>query len=77
MEHEGGRSARKHLVPPPEIESLAELNERPAAIDVAEGARHVYGRPTSIGFHFEQERPFLRPLPADSYECGSGRVTIT
>ncbi|WP_053714225.1 Mu transposase domain-containing protein [Streptomyces sp. XY413] len=70
MEHEGGRFRRKHLVPPPQVESLAELNERLAAIDVAEDARHIHGRPTSIGFDFEAERERLRPLPADDYDCG-------
>ncbi|MFF2655710.1 IS21 family transposase [Streptomyces sp. NPDC058045] len=85
VEHEGGRFRRKHLVPPPQVETLAELNERLAAIDVAEDARHVHGRPTSIGFDFEQERELLRPLPADGYDCGidltpvvarNGRVTV-
>ncbi|MER6682553.1 IS21 family transposase [Streptomyces olivaceoviridis] len=70
VEHEGGRFRRKHLVPPPEVDSLAELNERLAAIDVAEDARHVHGRPTSLGFDFEAERERLRPLPADGYDCG-------
>ncbi|MFH8577232.1 IS21 family transposase [Streptomyces zaomyceticus] len=70
VEHEGGRFRRKHLVPPPQVESLAELNERLAAIDIAEDARHVHGRPTSIGFDFEAERERLRPLPADGYDCG-------
>ncbi|WP_037599799.1 IS21 family transposase [Streptacidiphilus rugosus] len=70
VEHEGGRFRRKHLVPPPVVDSLAELNERLAAIDVAEDARHIHGRPTSIGFDFEQERERLRPLPADDYDCG-------
>jgi len=70
VEHEGGRFRRKHLVPPPQVESLADLNERLAAIDVAEDARHIHGRPTSIGFDFEQERDRLRPLPADDFDCG-------
>ncbi|MFD5236082.1 IS21 family transposase [Streptomyces tendae] len=70
VEHEGGRFRRKHLVPPPQVESLAELNERLAAIDVAEDARHVHGRPTSIGFDFEAEKELLRPLPADDFDCG-------
>ncbi|MEV5380835.1 hypothetical protein AB0L26_33475 [Streptomyces nondiastaticus] len=70
VEHEGGRFRRKHLVPPPQVELLAELNERLAAIDVAEDARHIHGRPTSIGFDFEAERERLRPLPADDYDCG-------
>lgn len=72
MEHEGGRFRRKHLVPPPQVDSLAELNERLAAIDVAEDARHIHGRPTSIGFDFEAERDRLWPLPADDFDCGIG-----
>ncbi|MFD0278544.1 IS21 family transposase [Kitasatospora sp. NPDC127111] len=70
VEHEGGRFRRKHLVPPPVVDSLAELNERLAAIDIAEDARHIHGRPTSIGFDFEAERDRLRPLPVDDYDCG-------
>lgn len=85
VEHEGGRFRRKHLVPPPAVESLPELNERLAAIDLAEDARHVHGRPTSIGFDFERERELLRPLPADDFETGTdltpvvhrnGRITV-
>ncbi|WP_424863415.1 Mu transposase domain-containing protein [Streptomyces sp. MMS24-I29] len=85
VEHEGGRFRRKHLVPAPEVDALADLNERLAAIDMAEDARHVHGRPTSIGFDFEQERSLLAPLPADEYDTGidlmplvhrNGRVTV-
>ncbi|MDX3434247.1 IS21 family transposase [Streptomyces sp. ME01-18a] len=85
MEHEGGRLRRKHLVPPPQVESLAELNERLAAIDAAEDARHVHGRPTSTGFDLEQERELLGALPVDGYDCGidltpvghrNGRITV-
>lgn len=85
VEHEGGRFRRKHLVPPPQVESLGELNERLAAIDAAEDARHVHGRPTSIGFDFEQERQLLAALPAEAYDCGidlmptvhrNGRITV-
>ncbi|MFB7652385.1 MULTISPECIES: hypothetical protein [unclassified Streptomyces] len=28
-----------------------------AALDLAEDALHIHGRPTSIGIDFEQERP--------------------
>lgn len=85
VEHEGGRFRRKHLVPAPEVEALADLNERLAAIDAAEDARHVHGRPTSIGFDFETERGLLAPLPVDEYDSGidltpvvhrNGRVTV-
>lgn len=85
VEHEGGRFRRKHLVPAPAVDALAELNGRLAAIDAAEDARHIHGRPTSVGFDFEQEREHLGPLPADEYDCGidltpvvhrNGRVTV-
>ncbi|MFD7498087.1 hypothetical protein ACFV8T_38150 [Streptomyces sp. NPDC059832] len=85
VEQEGGRFRRRHLVPAPEVESLAELNELLAAIDAEEDARHIHGRPTSIGFDFEAERPLLSPLPTDEYDTGidltpvvhrNGRVTV-
>ncbi|MGW0771177.1 IS21/IS408/IS1162 family transposase [Streptomyces sp. NPDC002676] len=85
VEHEGGRFRRKHLVPAPEVDALADLNERLAAIDTAEDARHIHGRPTAIGFDFEQEQPLLAPLPVDEYDTGidlmplvhrNGRVTV-
>lgn len=72
-------------MPSPEVETLAELNERLAAIDAAEDARHIHGRPTSIRFDFEQERGLLAPLPADGYGTGldltptvhrNGRITV-
>ncbi|WP_420707002.1 IS21 family transposase [Streptomyces sp. NRRL F-2664] len=84
VEHEGGRFRRKHLVPPPAVDSLAELNERLTASDIAEDARRIHGRPTSIGFD-EAERERLRPLPTDDYDCGidltptvarSSRITV-
>ena len=85
VEHEGGRFRRKHLVPPPQVETLAELNERLAVIDEEEDSRHVQGRPVSIGHAFESEREHLLPLPVEPYECGleltprvarNGRVTV-
>nr|WP_245666210.1 IS21 family transposase [Micromonospora sediminicola] len=71
VEHEGGRFRRNHLVPPPQVASLAELNDRLAAIDAAEDARHVHGAPASIGFNFGAEAPLLHPLPADDFELGT------
>lgn len=71
VEHEGGRFRRNHLVPPPQVASLAELNDRLAAIDAAEDARHVHGAAASIGFNFAAEAPLLHPLPADDFELGT------
>ncbi|MGH3681713.1 MAG: IS21 family transposase [Natronosporangium sp.] len=74
VEQDGGRFRRTHLVPVPEVDTLAELNESLAAIDKAEDARHVHGRPTSIGAAFAAEAQLLVPLPADEFDCG---VTLT
>jgi transposase len=74
VEQEGGRFRRTHLVPVPEVETLAELNEHLAAIDKAEDARHVHGRPTSIGFDFAHEAELLTPLPDEDLDCG---ITLT
>jgi transposase len=74
VEHEGGRFRRTHLVPVPEVETLAELNERLAAIDADEDARHVHGAPESIGERFAAERGLLAPLPAEEFDYG---LTLT
>jgi len=74
VEHEGGRFRRTHLVPVPEVETLAELNEQLAVIDAAEDARHVHGATASIGERFAAERELLAPLPAEEFDCG---ITLT
>jgi hypothetical protein len=74
VEHEGGRFRRTHLVPVPEVDTLAELNERLAAIDAAEDGRHIDGNPISVGVNFAAEVDALRPLPDDEFDCG---VTLT
>ncbi len=85
VEHEGGRFRRNHLVPVPEVATLAELNEKIAAIEAEEDARHIEQRPTSVGFDFTQEASLLAPLPADVFEPGTvltpsvrrnGRITV-
>jgi len=74
VEHEGGRFRRAHLVPVPEVDTLAELNERLAAIDAAEDARHVHGRTASIGECFAAERELLLPLPDEEFDYS---ITLT
>lgn len=71
VEQEGGRFRRTHLVPVPEVQSLAELNEKLAAIDAAEDGRHVHGSPTPVGVNFAVEAPLLAPLPGEEFECGA------
>ena len=73
VEHEGGRFRRTHLVPVPEVETLAGLNERLAVIDAAEDARCVHGKTASIGEDFA-ERELLAPLPTEEVDYG---LTLT
>ena len=58
----------------PEVETLAELNDRLAAIDRAEDDRHVHGNNVSIGVSFAAERNLLNPLPGEDFDCG---ITLT
>jgi len=74
VEHEGGRFRRTHLVPVPEVDTLAELNDRLAAIDRAEDDRHVHGNNVSIGVSFAAERQLLNSLPGEDFDCG---ITLT
>jgi transposase len=74
VEQEGGRFRRTHLVPVPEVASLADLNERIVAIDLAEEDRVLHGQRVSVGFKFREEADLLGPLPFDDFDCG---VTLT
>ena len=44
VEGDGGRFRRAHLVPVPQVDTLAELNARLVAADLAEDDRHIDGR---------------------------------
>ncbi|MFI8370929.1 IS21 family transposase [Streptomyces sp. NPDC085466] len=74
VEHEGGRFRRSHLVPVPDVDTLADLNARIEQIEVAEDARHIDNRPTSVGFDFDYEAPLLAPLPFEEFDVG---LTLT
>lgn len=68
VEGDGGRFRRTHLVPVPEVDSLAELNARLAVADSAEDARHVDGRAESVGAGFAVEAPLLAALPGERFD---------
>ncbi len=70
MEGEVGRFRRNRLVPVPRVGSLAELNGRIAAADLADDARHVEHRVRTVGQDFQLERGLLRPLPAERFPTG-------
>ena len=72
-----GRFRRNHLVPVPEVSSLAELNERLLAFCITDLNRTIDGRQETVGSALSREMDLLRPLPADrfpTWEQSSHRV---
>ncbi len=47
---------------------MEELNELVAAGDARDDRRRIFGRPLTVGQHFEIEAPTLRPLPATPFD---------
>lgn len=85
VEGEVGRFRRNHLVPVPEVDTLAELNVRVERADIADDARRIEGRVVTVGQAFAVEAPLLRPLPDEAFEPGLlltprvdryGRITV-
>jgi len=74
VEGEIGRFRRRHLVPVPKVDSLAELNELIAAADDADDARFLAGRPCDVGTAFAAEAPALAALPVEPFET---RLVLT
>jgi hypothetical protein len=63
VEGEVGRFRRRHLVPVPEVGSLAELNAKLRAGCEADLGRRITGHPDMVGDALARERPLLRALP--------------
>jgi hypothetical protein len=77
VEGEVGRFRGNHLVPVPEVASLAELNALLLAGCEADLGRRIAGRAETVGEALARERSLLRPLPAerfDAAETASPRV---
>ena len=70
VEGDIGWFRRNYLVPVPEAESLAELNEKIAAWDQEADARRIGGRPRTVGEYFAAEQPLLKPLPEEPFQTG-------
>jgi hypothetical protein len=68
VEGDGGRFRRTHLVPVPEVGSLAELNARLVAADAGEDDRRIDGRADTVGTAFAAEAPRLARLPAERFD---------
>jgi len=69
VEGEVGRFRRNHLVPVPEVADLAELNALIRAGCERDLARTIIGRSETVGEALARERPLLRPLPAEPFDC--------
>jgi transposase len=68
VEGEVGRFRRNHLVPVPMAVDLAELNALCKTGDVADDARHIGARPTTVGQDFAVEATHLLPLPTEHFD---------
>ncbi|MCI0398102.1 MAG: IS21 family transposase [Chloroflexi bacterium] len=69
VEHSVGFNRRNFLVPLPEVASFAELNDYLLRRCLADDERQVDGQPNSIGQMWQEERGWLRPLPARPFDC--------
>lgn len=70
VEGDIGWFRRNHLVPVPEVDSLAELNAMIDAWDIADERRRIGSRPRTVGEYFAVEQPLLSPLPEEVFETG-------
>jgi hypothetical protein len=68
VEGEIGRFRRRHLVPLPTVDSLAELNAMIASADAADDSRVITGRPVTVAVAFTAERPVLMALPVEGFD---------
>ena len=71
VESEIGRFRRRHLVPVPRVESLAELNELLAAADAADDDRTIAWRTATVGEMAAGEASTLRPVPDDPFDTAT------
>ncbi|MBK8904541.1 MAG: hypothetical protein IPM53_25405 [Anaerolineaceae bacterium] len=69
MEHSVGFGRRNFLGPLPQVSSYEELNAYLLQKCREDDSRTVSGQPATIGQMWQQEKPFLRPLPTYPYDC--------
>ncbi|MGC5629277.1 IS21 family transposase [Georgenia sp. Z1344] len=70
VEGDIGRFRRNHLVPVPEVDSIAELNDLIDGYDTADDARRIGHRLHTVGEAFAAEQTLLKPLPVEPFETG-------
>jgi transposase len=70
VEGEIGRFRRRHLVPVPEVDSIAELNAMIGRWEEHDDTRRAGSRVHTVAEAFAQEKPLLKPLPDEPFETG-------
>jgi transposase len=68
VEGEVGRFRRRHMVPVPNVSSLAVLNDLVTAGDERDDHRHIEARRMTVGEHFSAELALLTPLPDEPFD---------
>ena len=68
MEGEVGRFRRRHLVPVPRVDSIAELNDLLAVAMATDDHRFIAQRRVTVGEHFALEADTLLALPAERFD---------
>jgi hypothetical protein len=63
-----GRFRRRHLVPVPEVDSIAQLNERLEQACWSDLERTISGRQVTVGEALAQERRLLNRLPSERHD---------
>jgi transposase len=69
VEGEVGRLRRNHLVPVPQVDSIAQLNVLLLAACEHDLGRRIAGRPGTVSEQLAVERPVLRALPAEAFDA--------
>lgn len=64
-----GYSRRNYLVPIPRVASFEELNQYLLERCLRDDVRIVDRQPQSMGQAWQEERPYLRPLPVRPFDC--------
>lgn len=70
VEGDIGFFRRNHLVPVPEVDSIAELNELIDGYDTADDHRRIGHRLHTAGEAYAAEKTLLKPLPLEPFETG-------
>ncbi|WP_082941529.1 IS21 family transposase [Mycolicibacterium peregrinum] len=70
VEGEVGRFRRNRLTPMPDVDSLAELNDRIRGWEAEDDHRRIADRIRTVGEDFAAEQPLLAPLPVEPFDPG-------